>query len=59
MSQVHMSPSSAQEIEHPPCTRCGGRMSLARAELYAEGVDRRSFRCENCGHGETALIKFE
>jgi len=59
MTQAQMSLGLPQDIEHPPCSRCGGKMTFARAELYAAGVDRRSFRCEKCGHGEIGLVKFE
>jgi hypothetical protein len=43
-------------IEHPRCTRCNTRMSLARREPGRDGAEKRIFECQRCSFIMTNLV---
>lgn len=44
-------------IERPRCSRCQGRMMLARIESGPNGSDLRTFECSKCEHVQKILAE--
>ncbi len=43
--------------ERPHCSKCHGRMMLARIEIVAGGVELRTFECPRCEHVEKMPVE--
>ena len=42
----------------PPCPQCAEPMMITRIEPVSSGIDERTFQCNKCNFGETALVSF-
>ena len=58
MSQPQHISASPQSPDLPPCPQCGAKMLLIRIDPDSPGVSRHRFACDQCGHDETALVRF-
>jgi tRNA(Ile2) C34 agmatinyltransferase TiaS len=59
MSLSQFAPSLVQSPERPPCPDCGGKMTLIATKSHTPGIDRRSFRCKECGYPDEILVNFK
>jgi hypothetical protein len=44
--------------QRPPCSKCQGRMALARIEPVSTGIDMRTFECPKCGEVLKVLVEY-
>ena len=42
-----------------PCTKCCGKMTLARIEPAKPGYDLRTFECTKCNNADQYIVEYE
>jgi hypothetical protein len=57
--RLHDSIPLKVEIAHPECQKCGTPMWLARIEPDKPDYDRRTFKCPECDHSLTEVVKYK
>jgi hypothetical protein len=57
MPQFEYTPKDPNIYDRPRCPKCTTQMYLVRIEPDQPGHDKRTFKCPECDHSESVVVK--